>query len=93
MLYQECYTITEAVLENILAINGTLLFWKHGCLLIVYCTTIWGRAKTKRKMNLTTVEEASEIKNGTRCYGIFDKFEYYREMYSIRRCQWNEEQE
>ena len=62
MLYQECYTITEAVLENILAINGTLLFWKHGCLLIVYCTTIWGRAKTKRKMNLTTVEEASEIK-------------------------------
>ena len=62
MLYQECYTITEAVLENILAINGTLLFWKHGFLLIVYCTTIWGRAKTKRKMNLTTVEEASEIK-------------------------------
>ena len=80
MLYQECYTITEAVLENILAINGTLLFWKHGCLLIVYCTTIWGRAKTKRKMNLTTVEEASEIKTE------LDAMEFWINLNTIGRC-------
>ena len=80
MLYQECYTITEAVLENILAINGTLLFWKHGCLLIVYCTTIWGRAKTKRKMNLTTVEEASEIKTE------LDAMEFLINLNTIGRC-------
>ena len=80
MLYQECYTITEAVLENILAINGTLLFWKHGSLLIVYCTTIWGRAKTKRKMNLTTVEEASEIKTE------LDAMEFLINLNTIGRC-------